>query len=97
MPKKKRLKTVAALSMVTKAVLGNHEDKYHVIRKWKPDVIALGYDQFVFTQNLNKIIIDLGLSTQIVRLMPYSPQIYKSSLIRASHALPDASVPKPVA
>lgn len=81
-PEKNRLKSVAALPNVTKAVLGNHEDKYQVIRKWKPDIIALGYDQFVFTQNLNKIIIDLGLSTRIVRLTPYSPQIYKSSILR---------------
>ncbi len=101
-PEKKRLKAVAALPGVTKAVLGNHEDKYQVIRKWKPNIIALGYDQFVFTQNLNKIIIDLGLSTRIVRLTPYSPQIYKSSLIRqqktpSPHALPHASLPKSVA
>lgn len=79
---KKRLKTVSDLPDVTKAVLGEHEDKYKVIRKWKPDIIALGYDQFVFTQNLNKIIIGLGLATRIIRLTPYAPQIYKSSLIR---------------
>lgn len=81
---KERLKTLRKLPYVTKAVLGEHEDKYKVLRKFKPDIIALGYDQFVFTHPLNKILIDFKLNAKIVRLAPYEPQMYKSSLIRAS-------------
>lgn len=77
-----RLKAVAALPQVTKAVLGDHDDKYKVLKKYKPDVIALGYDQYVFTHNLSKILIDLNLNAEIVRLPPFEPQMYKSSLIR---------------
>lgn len=80
---KTRLKMINALPYVTKAMLGDLEDKYKVLRKFKPDVIALGYDQFVFTHNLNKILIDFKLNTKIVRLASYEPQMYKSSLIRA--------------
>lgn len=80
---KVRLKMIEAIPYVTKAVLGDIEDKYKVLRKYKPDVIALGYDQFVFTHNLNKILIDYKLNTKIIRLIPYEPQMYKSSLIRA--------------
>jgi FAD synthetase len=83
---KARTKTVNALSFVTKALLGNQEDKYKVLSKFKPDVIALGYDQFVFTHNLNKRLIDLKLNTKIIRLPSYEPQVYKSSLIRARQA-----------
>lgn len=79
---KERLNAVKALPFVTKAVLGEHEDKYRVIRKYKPDIIALGYDQFVFTQQLNKILIEARLNTKIVRLEPYEPQIFKSSILR---------------
>lgn len=81
---KERLKTVEALPFVTKAVLGNHEDKYKVIRKHKPNVIALGYDQFVFTQQLNKLVFELKMDIEIIRLDPYQPEIYKSSIIKRS-------------
>jgi len=79
---KARLNTIKALSFVDKVILGDHEDKYRVIRKQKPHVIALGYDQFVFTQQLRRLLIDLKLDTIVTRLKPYHPEMYKSSLIR---------------
>ena len=66
---------------VTEAHLGNLDDKYKLIGKIKPNVIALGYDQFVFTYRLHKVLIDFRLNAEIVRLDPYKPNIYKSSLI----------------
>jgi len=66
--------------------LGEKRDKYKVIRKYKPNIIALGYDQFAFTHQLKKLIIDLRLDTKIVRLSPYKPNIYKSSIIREQNA-----------
>ncbi|HCW32460.1 MAG: glycerol-3-phosphate cytidylyltransferase, FAD synthetase [Candidatus Peregrinibacteria bacterium GW2011_GWE2_39_6] len=83
-PEKQRLKAINALPYVTKALLGNHQDKYQVIRKIKPQIIALGYDQMVFTQQLHKILIELKLNTKIIRLEAYHPEIHKSSLIRRS-------------
>lgn len=80
---KKRLKIVEKHPLVDKAVLGEIENKYKVIQKWKPDIIALGYDQFVFTYRLEKIIIDAKLNTEIHRLNPYKPEIFKSSLMKA--------------
>lgn len=80
---KKRLKTVEKHPLVDKAILGEIENKYKVIQKWKPDIIALGYDQFVFTYRLEKIIIDAKLNTEIHRLNPYKPEIFKSSLMKA--------------
>lgn len=63
-------------------VEGDKKDKYKAIKKFRPDIIALGYDQFAFTHQLEKLIIDLHLDTKVVRLKPYRPSIYKSSLIR---------------
>lgn len=81
-PEKKRLAAVKANPFVTKAVLGELGDKHTVIRKYKPDIIALGYDQFVFTYTLKKTLIDANIDAEIVRLKPYNPEIYKSSLMR---------------
>lgn len=79
---KARMKAVATLPYVSKVILGDHDDKYKVIRKHKPHILALGYDQRVFTQQLPKVLIDLRWDAQIVRLDAYQPEIYKSSLIK---------------
>ncbi len=79
---KQRLNAVKESGYADKVTLGNEDDKYKVIRKYKPDIIALGYDQFVFTYTLNKIIIDENLDTEIIRLKSYKPSMYKSSLIK---------------
>lgn len=79
---KERMQRVEKSEIADKVVLGNKDDKYKIIRKFKPNIIALGYDQFVFTYKLNKMIIDESMDTEIIRLEPYEPDIYKSSLIK---------------
>lgn len=80
---KERLVNLKATNWSDKAILGNPRDKMKVIKNYRPDVIALGYDQFAFTYNLEKLLIDLQLDTQIIRLKPYRPEMYKSSIIKA--------------
>lgn len=77
-----RLANIKELPFVTKAVLGDLNDKYKILKKYKPDIIALGYDQFIFTQQLSKVLILFKLNSRIVRLKPYKPDMCKSSLIR---------------
>ena len=77
-----RLKNLKLTGWADKVILGNLENKHQVILKYQPDVIALGYDQYAFTQTLQRTIIENNLSTEIIRLMPYFPQVYKSSLLR---------------
>lgn len=79
---KGRLAKILQSGIADVAILGELGDKYDVIRKYKPDVIALGYDQFAFTFRLEKFLIDEGMDTKIVRLAPYKPEVYKSSLFR---------------
>lgn len=81
-----RIKNLKNKGLVDKVVLGNMHDKYEIIRKIKPDIIALGYDQFAFTYGLEKFLIDEKINARIYRLKAYKPQIYKSSLIRAALA-----------
>lgn len=79
---RQRAKTVKLSGLANKVVLGSLKDKHLVLKKHRPDVIALGYDQFVFTQTLKKTLIDLHLNTIIERIPPHFPQVYKSSIIR---------------
>lgn len=79
---KKRLEILKETHWADKVILGNDKDKTKVIKIYRPDIIALGYDQFAFTYTLDKLIIDEKLNTKIIRLKPYRPDMYKSSLIR---------------
>ncbi len=79
---RQRLKIVKNSGIADKVILGYKGDKHKVLKKFRPDVIALGYDQFIFTQRLEKTLIDLKLDATIVRLQPYCAQMYKSSLIK---------------
>lgn len=78
-----RKKTLEETDLVDEVILGDLKDKYSVIRKHKPDVICLGYDQYAFTQQLQKLIIAEGLNTEVIRLKPYKPNQFKSSIIKA--------------
>lgn len=79
---KKRQAAVRACGIADKVVLGEKGDKYTVLRRYKPAVIALGYDQFTFTFQLEKFLIDEKMNAKVVRLNPYRPTVYKTSLIR---------------
>lgn len=79
---KTRAENLRATGWANKVVVGDQKDKTKVIKTHRPDIIALGYDQFAFTYNLEKLIIDLKLDTSIIRLTPYRPDMYKSSIIK---------------
>jgi len=79
---KQRVKNLEETSWATKVILGDNKDKTKAIKIYRPDIIALGYDQFAFTYNLEKLIIDLKLNASIERLSPYRPDMYKSSIIK---------------
>jgi len=79
---KQRLKNLLDTGWVKEIILGEIKDKMKVIKTHKPQIIALGYDQYAFTYNLEKMIIDLKLDTKIVRLESYNPHIYKSSILK---------------
>jgi len=67
---------------VDAVVLGDPKlNVYAVIKKIKPDVIALGYDQIAFTETLQEKIEEFGLNTKIVRLKAYKNGKHKSSKI----------------
>lgn len=79
---RKRAAVIRKSGIADKVILGQHGDKHKVLKKYRPAVIALGYDQFIFTQKLRKTLIDLKLNTEIKRMNAYFPQVYKSSLLK---------------
>lgn len=76
-----RLSAIKSLELVDDAVLGNSDDKYKIIKEVKPDIIALGYDQKVFTAGLSDKLLECGINAKIVHLKPFEPDKYKSSLL----------------
>jgi FAD synthetase len=84
---KVRAANIRKTGIADKVILGDPNDKHKVLRKYRPSVIALGYDQFVFTQTLEKTLIDLKLDSDVRRMDAFFPQVYKSSLIK--HRLMD--------
>jgi len=79
---RQRLKRIKELKIVDRALLGFLDDPYQIIERVKPDVIALGYDQATYTENLEQKLKNRNLNCQIVRLKPHHPEKYKSSILR---------------
>lgn len=90
---RKRLRDVQSCKHVDRAVLGNADDKYRVIKRYAPDVLALGYDQYVFTYGLKNYFIKENLNVEIVRLDAFQPETFKSSLIKGSLAQEPIATP----
>jgi FAD synthetase len=81
-----RANVITKSGLANDVVLGSLEDRFEVIRDYKPDVICLGYDQKQSMPELRRKLSESGLSrTRIVKLDPYKPEIYKSSKLRESN------------
>ncbi len=79
---KERVTILRELRCVDQVILGDSKlNVYAVIKKIKPDVIALGYDQIAFTDKLQEKIQEFGLNTKVVRLKSYKNGNHKSSKI----------------
>lgn len=78
---KKRVSTVRKSSVVNKAILGSKTHNfYRTVRTYKPQKIALGYDQKPTIPKLKKDLRKHRLSNiEIIRLKPHNPKRYKSS------------------
>jgi FAD synthetase len=78
----KRLLAVKNSQLADKVILGNLGDKYTVIKKYRPDIICLGYDQKAYVDKLKDKLQEFGLkNTKIKKLKPFHPEKYKSSLL----------------
>lgn len=76
---KERRQMIIDSGLADEVILGSLTDKYAAIKKYKPDIIALGYDQEYLTGTLESELKKLKLKTKVVRLKSYKPSIYKTS------------------
>jgi len=67
-PEQQRLEMVAALKVVDKAVLGSEKSMWEPIRELRPDIVALGYDQFFDDQELSEQLRMRGFNAEVVRI-----------------------------
>ena len=79
---KERVDFLQHIDLIDEVLLGDKTDVYKVIKDKKPDIIALGYDQKVYVDDLANAITDAGLECQIVRLTAHKENKLKSNKIR---------------
>ncbi|MFA4907833.1 MAG: adenylyltransferase/cytidyltransferase family protein [archaeon] len=79
---KKRLAEVGKIPFVDKALLGSrNRDFYAVVKKVRPEIICLGYDQWPNTMKMRRELGEIGIKAKIVRAKPFLPEKYHSSLL----------------
>jgi len=76
---RERVRKIKTSGLVDKVILGNLRDKYSSIKKYRPQIIALGYDQRFLTDDLAEKLQEFKIKAKIVRLKSYKPSIYKTS------------------
>ena len=86
---RERMILVKKSGLADKVVLAGKLKYLPHILKEKPDIIALGYDQKAYVQELKKDLKNLpagkagkSISIKIVRLKPYKEKIYKNHLLK---------------
>jgi glycerol-3-phosphate cytidylyltransferase-like family protein len=65
---------------VDKAVLGSEKfDMAGIIEHYKPDIVAVGYDQNLIEAEVKRIISERGFSVKIVKIGKFGPKGLDSS------------------
>jgi FAD synthetase len=73
LPDEQRLRMIAALKVVDKAILGEECDIFRTVEALRPDIITLGYDQHFDEDALCEELFRRGLNCKIVRIMDHEP------------------------
>jgi len=81
-PMHERIDALLEVDGVDIVIPGDEElGTYHVVRRHKPDVIALGYDQRELKFDLEEHARDFDWEVEIVVLEPFEPEKYHSSIL----------------
>ncbi len=68
LPDEHRLEMIQALKVVDHAVLGSETDIFEPLYEIKPDIIALGFDQYFDDADLRRKLADRGFDSEVVRI-----------------------------
>ena len=78
-----RMRVLRESGLVDEATPGDTElGNWSAIKKWKPDVVALGYDQTELEQELRVFIKKENLPITIAKIKPHKPDRLHSRLLR---------------
>jgi len=67
---------------VDAAILGERKVTYQLIKKLKPDVICIGYDQQPTVSEARQILKRIGMDyVKLKKMKPFRPRVYKSSIL----------------
>lgn len=80
-----RVDLVKNLKIVDLAVAGVEKNYYKAIKKYKPNIICLGYDQWASEDDVKLGLVSVGLlKTKVIRLGPYKEDRAKSTIVKAN-------------
>lgn len=71
LPEQQRLQVVQALEMVDHAELGSERDIFEPLTLIKPDIIALGFDQYFDENKLQEDLEKRHISSKVIRLLSH--------------------------
>lgn len=78
-----RFNEVSDLWIADEVFMGSEDHPMTWVERFKPHIICLWYDQWgKFVDHLPDKISKLWLETQILRIAPYHPETYKSSILK---------------
>jgi cytidyltransferase-like protein len=77
-----RLKLLSSLRQVDAAILGVRGDIYRTLEKVRPDVVALGYDQYHSEAEISRQARQRGMKLKVVRLGSPYPNIKTSAILK---------------
>ena len=70
-PEEIRLNLIKELKIVDEAYLGHEDDMYEIVEEIKPDIIALGFDQFHDEKQIKSELKKRDLKSKVVRLSEF--------------------------
>lgn len=70
-PQDIRLSLIKELKIVNDAYIGSEDDMYAIVKRIKPDIIALGFDQLHNEADITTELKKRGLTAKVVRLPKY--------------------------
>lgn|SRR3989344_2474652 len=81
-----RMRHVRALRIADRVLLGDEASRishdFPMIQKWKPNMVAVGYDQTHLISDLRKQSKQWPWKIRIARIKAFRPRQYKSSLLK---------------
>ena len=77
-----RVKLLSSLREVDAAILGVEGDIYVTLQKVKPDIVALGYDQYHMEDEVKKEAEERGMDLKVVRLDSPYPHIKTTKILK---------------